>query len=161
MLSNKPTDSGLDLSGGVYAINPNPNNIKIMELEGKLILDLGEQAGTSKAGNPWKKHEYVLETPGQYPRKVKFTVFGNDRCDSLCPRLVMGNNVRIAFDLESREYNGRWYTDVTIYNVMEAGAPGYPQPSAPQQPAAPADPFGSAPSAPNFEATDSTDDLPF
>ena len=53
-----------------------------MEIEGKIILDLGMQSGVSKAGNQWKKKEYVLETFGQYPRKVKFTVFG-DRVDTI------------------------------------------------------------------------------
>ena len=100
---------------------------KIMDIEGKIILDLGIQSGTSKAGNPWKKREMVLETFGQYPRKVKFTIFGDARVDSL--NLEVGKDYILSFDLESREFNGRWYTDVTIYRAqpidrqMEGGYP--------------------------------------
>ncbi len=141
-----------------------------MEIEGRLILDLGEQSGTAKSsGNAWKKHEYVMETPGEYPRKVKFTIFGTDRCDALCPKLRLGEVVRISADLDSREYNGRWYTDVMVFRVSEPmgaapaapAAGGYAQPAPADPFAAPAAPFGAAPAAPDFGPTDNSDDLPF
>lgn len=139
-----------------------------MEIEGKIILDLPQEGGTSaRTGNPWKKKGWVLETFGQYPRKVKFDVFG-DRVDSL--RFEPGKSYRVSVDAESREYNGRWYTDLRAYAMQEMGesnmapAGGYQQPAAPQ-PAAPADPFSSAagPVAPAdpFASGNETDDLPF
>ena len=110
-----------------------------MEIEGRIVQDLPLQSGTSKAGNPWKKKEWVLETFGSYPRKVKFHVFG-DRVDTL--RIENGKDYVLSFDLESREFNGRWYTDVSVYAARErqseapAGGvmnnPGYGVP--PQQP---------------------------
>lgn len=114
--------------GGSHKFNSkktNNNTIK-MEVEGKIILDLPLQEGISKAGNPWRKKEWVLETFGQYPRKVYFSVFG-DRIDSF--NLQVGNSYAISFDLESREFNGRWYTDVRAYasRPLEAQAPGAPQ----------------------------------
>ena len=87
-----------------------------MEIEGRIIQDLGIQSGTSKAGNPWKKRELVLETFGSYPRKVKFHIFG-DRVDTI--RLEQGRDYILSFDLESREFNGRWYTDVNVYQARE------------------------------------------
>ena len=87
-----------------------------MELEGKIINYLGETGGTSKAGNPWKKKEWVLETFGQFPRKVKVQCFG-DRADSL--NLEPGKDYTLSIDIESREYNGRWYTDVSVYRATE------------------------------------------
>ena len=137
-----------------------------MEIEGKIILDLGEQSGTSKAGNLWKKHEWVLETFGNYARKVKFTIFGA-KVDTV--HVEIGKSYKISVDAESREYNGRWYTDLNAFAAQEIGAPQ------PQVNAAPADPFGAAPqgfapqtdgfaSAPSdpFAASNSeTDDLPF
>lgn len=129
-----------------------------MEIEGKIILDLGETGGISKAGNNWKKHEWVLETLGQYPRKVKFHVFG-DRADNI--RFELMKNYKIQVDVESREFNGRWYTDLNCYNAQEVGenaqqvygnAPGYVDPAATQQ-AAPA-PFAAL-------DHDESDDLPF
>ncbi len=138
-----------------------------MELEGKIILDLPLQSGTSKAGNPWKKKEWVLETFGNYPKKVKIQAFG-DRVDNL--RIEPGKDYRLGIDIESREFNGRWYTDVSVYSAQELvqQQPGYQQPAyggEPQpgygQPQAPAS-FGAAP-APNFTAAPAgnDEDLPF
>lgn len=149
-----------------------------MEIEGKIILDLGMQQGTSKAGRDWKKKEMVLETFGPYPKKVKFHIFG-DKADTL--GLEVGNSYTLSVDLESREFNDRWYTDVSCYaarpyNPQQGGYPqpgGYPQMQQPafQQPAGypqqPApQPFGgnSFPGAPadsGFASGDSSDDLPF
>lgn len=148
-----------------------------MELEGKIIQELPMQSGTSKAGNPWKKREWVLETFGSYPRKVKFHVFG-DRADNM--RIEPGKNYSLSFDLESREFNGRWYTDVSVYAARELQAPGMPgQPAAPGyggepqmgygQPQGNYQQMGGAPGygapvnpAPNFSAPAGGDeDLPF
>lgn len=136
-----------------------------MEIEGRIIQDLGIQSGTSKAGNPWKKRELVLETFGTYPRKVKFHIFG-DRVDNF--HIEQGKDYVLSFDLESREYNGRWYTDVNVYQVRDyvpnGGVSPQPQYGAPQQPyqqqAAPA--FG-APAQPSFTASPASveEDLPF
>lgn len=141
-----------------------------MEIEGKIIMDLPEEGGTSKAGNPWRKKSYVLETLGQYPRKAKFDIFG-DRIDSL--RAEVGKTYRVSVDVESREFNGRWYTDLRAYAIQETNVANGPQDGGftqqtPQQPAqqlggAPAtNPFGGAPaaSADPFGSSES-DDLPF
>ena len=85
-----------------------------MDFQCKVIQYIGETTGTSKAGNPWKKKEWVVETFGQYPRKVKIQCFG-DRSDTI--NLEVGKDYNIFVDLESREFNGRWYTDVSVYRV--------------------------------------------
>ena len=90
-----------------------------MEIEGKIILDLPEEGGTSKAGNAWRKKGWVLETFGQYPRKVKFDIFG-DRIDSI--RFEVGKSYKVSLDAESREFNGRWYTDLRAYATQEVGS---------------------------------------
>lgn len=132
-----------------------------MEIEGIVIADLGKQEGTSKAGNHWQKREYVLETLGNYPRKVKFHIFG-DKADSIT--FNIGQRYVCSFDLESREFNGRWYTDVSVFAARPADAPA----AAPGQYEAPVQPnFGAAPAAAPtaapgaFGADDNTDDLPF
>jgi len=71
------------------------------------------QSGTGKNGT-WKKQEYVLETAGQVSRKVCFNIWG-DKIDQY--KLTEGNEVKVSFDLESREYNGKWYTDVKAWKV--------------------------------------------
>lgn len=142
-----------------------------MEIEGKILLDLGIQSGTSKAGNPWKKREMVLETLGSFPKKVKFTIFGDQRVDSM--RLELGKIYVVSVDIESREFNGRWYTDVNAFAARESAPqqPGAypPQYGAEQQPAyglpsaAPAYSAPAAPSAPVFVAppAGNDEDLPF
>lgn len=129
-----------------------------MEIDGRVILDLPLQSGTSKAGNPWKKKEWVIETFGQYPKKVKVQAFG-DRVDSL--QIEMGKDYRLGIDIESREFNGRWYTDVSVFSAREIqqdnatyGQPGYAPQGQPAQPvyAAPAQPGFGAPAQPGFVA---------
>lgn len=89
-----------------------------MEVTGKIISVLPLQQGTSKAGNPWQSQSYVLETQEQYPRKVCFEVFGEQRIkDNSCK---IDDLVTVSFDLESREFNGRWYTSVRAWKVTQA-----------------------------------------
>lgn len=134
-----------------------------MEIQGKIILALPEMTGTSKAGNPWKKREYVLETHDSFPKKVHFDFFG-DRADQFI--LNPGDEVTLSFDIESREYNGRWFTSIRGWKAEKAdtpaagGAPAaepYAVPGAAAYPTAPAA-YPSAPAAPEAGATD---DLPF
>lgn len=126
-----------------------------MEIKGKVILDLGERSGQSKAGNPWKAHEYVLETQETYPRKVHFDFFG-DRADQF--PLAVGDDITLSFDIESREYNGRWFTSIRAWKAEkgQGAAPAYGAPAPggvpPMAPPAPANIAGNA---------DANDDLPF
>ena len=90
-----------------------------MEVKGKIIVDLGEQGGVSQAGNQWKKHEYVLETVEARPRKIHFDFFG-DRADQF--PLHVGDDVTLSFDIESREYNGRWFTSIRGWKAEMSGA---------------------------------------
>ena len=82
-----------------------------MEVVGKIIQKLPLQQGTSKAGNPWSKQVYVLETIEPYPKKIAFDFFG-DRIGQFDQYCEVGNTVKLSFDVESREYQGRWYTDI-------------------------------------------------
>jgi hypothetical protein len=85
-----------------------------MDLSGKVINQLPEVSGSSKTGNSWRKQEYIIETGGQYPKKVCVAVWG-DKIDQF--GLKLGEQVSLGIDVESREYNGRWYTEVKAYKV--------------------------------------------
>lgn len=91
-----------------------------MEITGKIIVALPEMSGTSKAGNAWKKREYVLETLENFPRKVHFDFFG-ERADQY--PLNVGDVIKLSFDIESREYNGRWFTSIRGWKSEPASAP--------------------------------------
>ena len=79
-----------------------------MEIVGKIIQVLPPQEGVGRNGNPWKLQGYVLETVENYPRKVHFEVFGEDRIKA--NPCELDQLVTVSFDIESREFNGRWYT---------------------------------------------------
>lgn len=130
-----------------------------MEVVGKIILKLPLQSGVSQAGNNWKKQEYVLETEDSYPKKVHFDFFG-DKADQF--PLNVGDRVRLSFDIESREYNGRWYTSIRGWKAEATAAAAAAE--GPQQgPAvAAAAPAGApVPPPPAFNTPEASDDLPF
>ncbi len=86
------------------------------------------QSGTSARGN-WQKQEFIIETEEQFPRKICANLWG-DKADMLS-RFKEGDRLRMFFEVESREYNGRWYTDVKAWKLevpMDASA-GMPQPA--------------------------------
>ena len=89
-----------------------------MELTGKIIQLLEEKSGESANGK-WRKQEYILETESQYPKKVCFMAW-SEKIDEFA--IKEGESLVVTVDLESREYNGRWYTDVKAWQVTRAGA---------------------------------------
>ncbi len=133
-----------------------------MEITGKIIQKLAPVSGTSKAGNAWNKQEYVLETQESFPRKVFFNFFG-ERANQY--PLEVGQLVTVSFDIESREFNGRWYTDIRAWKAEPATAQaGAEAPAAAPAPAAPtAAPAPMQPAAPmpDFTQPAEGDDLPF
>lgn len=131
-----------------------------MEITGKIIAVLPEQGGISKTGNEWKKQEYVLETHDQYPKKVCFQLFGADRIAQAA--IQPGEELTISFDIDSREYQGRWFTNINAWKVERAGAapaPSAPGSMTPENFAPASAPTASA--APDFGPANPIDDLPF
>ena len=140
-----------------------------MEIVGKIIQVLPMQEGVGRNGNPWKLQGYVLETLDQYPRKVHFEVFGEDRI-KMNP-CEIDQLVTVSFDIESREFNGRWYTSIRAWKIQQgdttqagavpAAAPAQAAPAAPAAPAAA--PMEPAANVDPFDASagDGTSDLPF
>lgn len=86
-----------------------------MELSGKIISVLPAQTGQGRNG-PWKKQDFVIETPGEYPKKVCITVWG-DKIEQWA--IKAGDAVTASIEIESREYNGKWYTDVKAWKVVK------------------------------------------
>lgn len=122
-----------------------------MEITGKIIAVLPERGGISKTGNEWKMQEYVIETHEQYPRKVCFNVFGSDKIAQF--NIQAGEELTVSFDINAREYNGRWFNDIRAWRVERGVVP-----------AAPADvPAFDAPKASiqDFSAENDPNDLPF
>ena len=124
---------------------------KIMEITGKIIAVLPERGGVSKTGNEWKMQEYVLETHEQFPKKLCFNVFGADKIAQF--NIQAGDELTVSFDINAREYNGRWYNDIRAWRVERGAAP-----------AAAETPVINAPKVevPDFsKGANDPDDLPF
>lgn len=108
-----------------------------MKISGKMILLLPAQTGEGRNG-VWKKQNFVIETEDQYPKKVCFSLWG-DKFN--VESFAIGSTVSVDFDVESREYNGRWYTDLKAWNIegQENAAPaGSPMPDFNDMPLEPA-----------------------
>jgi len=86
-----------------------------LEITGKILMIMNETSGQSKNGNSWVKQEFVIETYDKFPRKVMISTMG-DKVQDL-KRFKTGDEVKVSLNIESREYNGRWYTDVRAWRI--------------------------------------------
>lgn len=132
-----------------------------MEVTGRIIAVLPLQSGTSARGE-WKKQDYVIEhsLDQQYPRKMSFNVWG-DNIEKF--NIQQGQELTVSFDIDCREYNGRWYNDIRAWRVSvpqtQMAAPQPPVDFGPGLGAAASYSAPAAPAAP--AAADTSDDLPF
>lgn len=134
-----------------------------MEISGKVIKVLPLQSGEGKNGL-WQKQEFVIEVPGQFPKKVCFSLWG-DKVTQF--PIKEGDPVTLNFDLESREFNNRWYTEARVWRVSAPATTTQDHPAV--KPASPGngDAFSSLtdndiPGSDTYLSKDiSDDDMPF
>lgn len=127
-----------------------------MEIKGIIIAVLEKKQGTSqKDGKQWASQEYVIETMEQYPKRCVFNVFGEDKIKQF--NIQHGGEYLVKFDINAREYNGRWYNDVRAWKVEPAQAE-QTQAQAQPSPNAGADAIPAPTIAP---PNDDADPLPF
>lgn len=133
-----------------------------MEITGKVVRLGALTEGTSARG-PWRKQDLIIETEEQYPRTVCLTCWTNqiDEIQKFAP----GQTIKAQIEISSREFNGKWYTDVRVWRFDPVGAVPAPAaaPAQPvQQPVMHQTPPPTA-TTPEYyaPADDSTDDLPF
>lgn len=125
-----------------------------MEISGKIIKKLDPVTGNSARGE-WKKQEFIIETEDKYPKQVCISAWA-EKVDELT-KYNINDKVKLSLNAESREYNGRWYTDLRFWKIEMIGATANNSNSN----------NTSAPSAPvvedfsNFDNSQETDDLPF
>jgi len=120
-----------------------------MEITGKISQVLPAESGEGRNG-PWKKQSFILETQDQYPKNVCITVWG-DKID--LNSFNENEEVTASINIESREFNNRWYTDVKAWKITKNEASGGNPPEMENVP-----PDNTPPPVP---ADDPTDDLPF
>jgi hypothetical protein len=120
-----------------------------MEITGKLIQLLPEETGEGRNGT-WKKQGFIIETEEQYPKKVCIIAWG-DKID--LNSFQINEKVTASINIESREFNGRWYTDVKVWRLIKASSERAGDPGSENIP-----PGTEIPPEPEEH---STDDLPF
>lgn len=129
-----------------------------MEIVGKVV-----QLGTLTEGNsprgPWKKQELIIETLEQFPKKICLMCWGDRVNDA--NSFFVGQTIKAQIRIESREFNGKWYTDVTAFSldIDQPTAQPAAQPmnqTPPQMPQQPLPPMNE-----DYFASDNGDDLPF
>lgn len=94
-----------------------------MDIQVKLLSVLPEVKGTSAKGE-WKKQDAIFETAEQFPKKVCISFWG-DKADEL-KKISEGSSIKAHINIESREYNGKWYTDVRAWKIEAADNGGAP-----------------------------------
>ena len=137
-----------------------------MEIIGKVVR-LGNLTEGTSARGPWRKQELIIETEEQYPRTVCLICWTN-QIDEI-QRFAPGQTIKAQIDLSSREFNGKWYTDVRVWRfdpvgatATPAAAPAQPVQQPYQQPVMHQTPPVAQPVAEYYPpAEDSVDDLPF
>ena len=99
-----------------------------MEINGKIIAVLPLKSGISQSsGKTWMTQDYVLETVEEYPKRVCFNVFGEDRIKEAA--IQVGMEVKIQIEIDAREYQGKWYNQVRAWKIENVGPA--PMPAAP------------------------------
>lgn len=121
-----------------------------LQLTGKIQRVFNPESGVSRAGKEWKKQEFVVETDEKFPRLVCFTLF-NDKT-SLIEHFSEGDEAEVFFNLESREFKGKWYHNINAWKIekktVEAEMPGPPPEFGPED-------------IPPEPAEDPSNDMPF
>lgn len=90
-----------------------------LDITGKLITKLPQQSGQGKNGT-WIKQDFIIETQEQFPKKVCISVWGDKSKD--LDNVSVGETLKIGINVESREFNGKWYTDVKAWKIEKQGA---------------------------------------
>jgi len=95
-----------------------------LSVKGRVSLILKPETGVSKGGKEWNKQEFVIDTEEQFPRKVCFTLFGEKT--SIINNLAVGEEVEVSFNIESREYNGKWFHNINAWKIDKPTADNGP-----------------------------------
>ncbi|PKP46828.1 MAG: hypothetical protein CVT95_06470 [Bacteroidetes bacterium HGW-Bacteroidetes-12] len=119
-----------------------------LSIKGKLASILEAESGTSKAGKEWRKQSFVIDNGDQFNPNVCFSLFGQDKI-AMLDNFSIGQEIEVAFNLSSREFNGKWYHNLDAWKISIIGSE-----STSSQP--------QAVSAPSIsDAPEEGDDLPF
>ena len=132
-----------------------------LEIEGRIVRKMAVQSGQSARGS-WARQDFILEyQDGNFPAQACFSAWGEDKVRDL-DRFQVGDSVKVAFNIRSREYNDRWYNDLRVWRLSPVGGGAAPAAEAPSVADVPASaPAPTLEDMPAFTDADGNDDLPF
>ena len=121
---------------------------------------LQTKQGVSASGKEWATQEFILTTDdSNYPCDICFRIFGNDKITECAVKA--GENLQVFFDIRSRDYNGRWFTDINVWKIDRMLKPNEVAPVVPKE----SQPQGNAgfqqPTQPVQQQQVNNNDLPF
>ena len=96
-----------------------------LEISGRLNQYLPEVSGTGKNGTTWTKRDFIIETVDNFPKKICISAWGDKTAE--LNNIGIGEMIKVSFDVQSREYNGKWYTDLRAWKIERVGAAGQSQ----------------------------------
>lgn len=133
----------------------------MMDIQCVIVEMLPEQRGNGSRGE-WVKHQFLAETVGQYQKKLKFDVWGDERWEKMKAYIIPTAEVKVSFDIESNEWNDRWYTQLNAFSVY-AGSQAQQQRAQENTgtQTAKTDPVPPFPPAGSGNTGGNDDDLPF
>ncbi len=108
-----------------------------LQVKGKLIQKLPTESGEGRNGR-WEKQQFVIETDEQFPKKMCIMLWGDKV--SMLEKVTEGDVLTVSINIESREYNSRWYTDIKAWRIekgADEGSSPAPSPSAVAMPTEP------------------------
>ncbi|MFZ4705983.1 MAG: DUF3127 domain-containing protein [Bacteroidales bacterium] len=120
-----------------------------LEISGRLNQYLPEVSGTGKNGTAWTKRDFVIETADNFPKKICISAWGDKTAE--LNNIGIGEMIKVSFDVQSREYNGKWYTDLRAWKIERIGAASQSSVQTQEPGSFDASPEGESPA----------DDLPF
>lgn len=92
-----------------------------MEEHGRVICIMQQRSGVSqRTGQPWASLDFVIETEGRYPRKVRLSLWGQDNI--YAAGLQPGEYITCKFEIEAHEVNGEFYNDLRCWDILKQGS---------------------------------------
>ncbi|MGL5919892.1 MAG: DUF3127 domain-containing protein [Bacteroidales bacterium] len=120
MNPGRPPGVPTQINKSTFGSTPNIQQINNkMEIKGKIITAYPMQEGNNtQTGSTWKKQEFVMETLETYPKKIHFSIWG-DRLETT--NISKDDLIEAKVNIESREYNERWYTSIRAWSIKKIG----------------------------------------
>lgn len=104
-----------------------------LQVKGKLIEKLEKESGEGRNGR-WEKQQFIIETDEQFPKKICIVVWGDKT--AMLEKVTEGDILTVSINIESREFNSRWYTDVKAWRIEHEADDSTPMPPMPDEPPA-------------------------